>query len=210
MQPTALASIIQRRHSGNMSRKTTHRRNSVRIIGGSLRNSKLDFPEVAGLRPTADRTRETLFNWIRNDVPGEYCLDLFAGSGALGMEAFSRGAEGVVFVEANAAASGAILQNVERLKLCNAEINCIDVCQWIDRQKKPRRQFGLVFLDPPFADNLTSKVCKQLADSQLLKTPCRIYVESGMPLSAEEMPASWSMLKSKQAGSVAYYLYIQE
>jgi len=208
MQPTALALTFE--SSGDMSRKTARRRNSVRIIGGSLRNSKLEFPEVAGLRPTADRTRETLFNWLRNEVRGEYCLDLFAGSGALGMEAFSRGAEGVVFVEVNAAASAAILQNVERLKLCNAEINCIDVCQWIYQQKKPLRQFGLVFLDPPFTDKLISKVCRQLADSQLLKTPCRIYVESGIPLGTEEMPAGWSMLKSQQAGSVAYYLYIQE
>ena len=143
-----------------MNEKTAHRRNSVRIIGGSLRNSKLEFPEVAGLRPTADRTRETLFNWLRNEVRGEYCLDLFVGSGALGMEAFSRGAKSVVFVEVNAAASAAILQNVERLNICNAEINCIDVCQWIDQQKKPLHQFGLVFLDPPFADNLISKVCK--------------------------------------------------
>jgi 16S rRNA (guanine966-N2)-methyltransferase len=208
MQPTALASTFT--PSGDMNRKTAHRRSSVRIIGGSLRKSKLDFPEVAGLRPTAEKTRETLFNWIRNEVQGEYCLDLFAGSGALGVEAFSRGAEGVVFVEVNAAASGAILQNVERLNICNAEINCIDVCQWIGQQKNPLRQFGLVFLDPPFADNLISKVCRQLANSRLLKRPCRIYVESGTPLDAEEMPASWSMLKSKRAGSVAYYLYLQE
>ena len=193
-----------------MNEKTAHRRNSVRIIGGSLRNSKLEFPEVAGLRPTADRTRETLFNWLRNEVRGEYCLDLFAGSGALGMEAFSRGAKSVVFVEVNAAASAAILQNVERLNICNVEINCIDVCQWIDQQKKPLHQFGLVFLDPPFADNLISKVCRQLADSQLLKTTCRIYVESGIPMGGDEMPANWSMLKRKRAGSVAYYLYLQE
>ena len=126
------------------------------------------------------------------------------------MEAFSRGAKSVVFVEVNAAASAAILQNVERLNICNAEINCIDVCQWIGQQKNPLRQFGLVFLDPPFADNLISKVCRQLADSQLLKTTCRIYVESGIPMGAEEMPANWSMLKRKRAGSVAYYLYIQE
>lgn len=206
MQPTTHGSTFE--VTAEMNRKATHRHSSVRIIGGNLRNSKLEFPEIEGLRPTADRTRETLFNWIRNEIVGEYCLDLFAGSGALGMEAVSRGAEGVVFVESNARASGAILQNVERLNICNAEINCIDACQWLEQQRNVTRKFGLVFLDPPFANNMLSAVCRQLAEGQLLKSGCRIYVEAATAISGREMPQNWSMLRSKQAGAVTYSLYV--
>lgn len=193
-----------------MNKKTTHRHNSLRIIGGSLRNSKLNFPDLSGLRPTADRTRETLFNWLQNEVAGEDCLDLFAGSGALGIEAYSRGARRVVFVEVNALASGAILQNIERLKVCDAEVNCSDACQWIEQQTKATHQFGIVFLDPPFAANVIVKVCRQLANSKLLKPGCKIYVEAATSVDEEEMPENWLMLKSKQAGAVSYCLYIQE
>ncbi len=193
-----------------MNKKTIHRQNSLRIIGGRLRNSKLNFPDIAGLRPTADRTRETLFNWLQNEIAGEDCLDLFAGSGALGIEALSRGARRVVFVDNGVLASAAILQNIERLKICDAEVNCSDACQWIEQQTKISAQFGVVFLDPPFASNVTARLCRQLANSKLLKPGCRIYVEAAASVDEEDMPENWRMLKTRQAGAVRYCLYMQE
>ena len=95
-----------------LDNKKTAKRNTVRIIGGSLRSSKLDFPDLPGLRPTADRIRETVFNWLQNDIVGSYCIDLFAGSGALGIEAISRGASKVVLVESNPIISSAIRENL--------------------------------------------------------------------------------------------------
>ena len=107
-------------------------KNSVRIIGGDLRSRKIEFPTIIGLRPTSDRVRETLFNWIQMDLAGNSCLDLFSGSGALGIESLSRGASFVTFVEENQIAAKSIQENLNRLHLSKGQVICSDALKWID------------------------------------------------------------------------------
>ena len=195
-----------------MTRRASARRNAVRVIAGNLRSRKILFQELPGLRPTADRIRETLFNWLRNDVAGEVCLDLFAGSGALGIEALSRGAEKVVFVEKDPAASAMISENLEQLEIVNADISCIDASQWIQQYSVRTTsgvgdtQFGIVFLDPPFSDKSLYRVFSELDRSNLLKSNCKIYLESPCNITESDLPCRWVPIRSKKAGQVHYYL----
>lgn len=191
----------------SMNKRAAARRNTVRIIGGTLRSRRLSFPDAAGLRPTPDRIRETLFNWLRDSVVDENCLDLFAGSGALGFEALSRGARQVVFVEINRLTSEAVTENLDALGVSNADLYCMDAMLWIDQQRDSDSQFGIVFLDPPFTDNIVYRVCDRLQKSNRLKLGCKIYVESAVNLNDSEMPSNWSLIKSKKAGLVNFYLY---
>lgn len=193
----------------NEGKKTT-KRNTVRVIGGSLRGSKLEFPDLPSLRPTADRIRETLFNWLQNDIVGSYCIDLFAGSGALGIEAASRGASKVVLVESNAIISSAIRENLQRLKIENAQSVCAGADQWLQRSNSDGFRADIVFIDPPFADNSVYEICAILEDSTMLNPGAKIYIESGSSVELDRMPAKWSELKSKKAGKVMYYLFCSE
>lgn len=127
-------------------------RGHVRIIAGSLRGSKLPVPELEGLRPTSDRTRETLFNWLQYDLAGARVLDLFAGSGALGFEAVSRGAGTVMLVERNPVAFASLLETKNRLKTGNLEVTHADALAWLPQQAG--KTFTVVFLDPPFAGDI--------------------------------------------------------
>lgn len=183
------------------------KRNSVRIIAGKFRGRKLEFPDVQGLRPTADRIRETLFNWIREQIPGENCLDMFAGSGAMGFEALSRGAAEVVFIEQDPNASRSIAANIQLLEISKAKLVSDNALYWLTQQIELKEHFGMVFLDPPFKENLIYIACEQLQCSGTLKKNCKIYVESADELLEGEMPPSWTQLKNKKAGSVRYYLY---
>lgn len=182
----------------------------MRIIGGSLRSRKLEFPDADGLRPTADRIRETLFNWLQDEVAGETCLDLFAGSGAIGFEAISRGAKEVVFIEKNAVVCDAIAENIRRMQIGNAEIVNGNALHWLGQKTNSSRKFGLVFLDPPFGDDIIYQVCAKLAASRIMKGGTKIYIESGAELDATELPSGWIMKKSKRTGSVRYYLFTNE
>ncbi|TPW17985.1 MAG: methyltransferase, partial [Halothiobacillaceae bacterium] len=121
-------------------------RNSLRIIGGTWRSRRLEFPTVEQLRPTPDRVRETLFNWLQHRIGGARCLDLFAGSGALGFEALSRGANEVVFVEIDPAAVQALRANAQRLQADNAQIIHEEALRYL---AKPADPFDIIFLDPP-------------------------------------------------------------
>lgn len=141
-------------------RSISHARNQVRIIGGSHRRRLLDFPDRDGLRPTPDRVRETLFNWLGQDLPGWRCLDLFAGSGALGFEATSRGAAQVVMIEQDAAALAALEKNRSLLGATHIEIQRAEACAWLAGN---RAQFDLIFVDPPFASGLAETLMPQLA-----------------------------------------------
>lgn len=183
------------------------KRNCVRIIAGEFRGRKLEFPDVEGLRPTADRIRETLFNWVREQIPGENCLDMFAGSGAMGFEALSRGAAEVVFIEQDAKASRSIAANIQLLEINKAKLISDNALYWLSQQHDPQEQFGMVFLDPPFKENLIYIACEQLQRCGILKKNCKIYVESADELIEGDMPPSWTQLKNKKAGSVRYYLY---
>lgn len=190
-----------------MRKPQTAKRNSIRIIAGEFRGRKLGFPDVSGLRPTADRIRETLFNWVREQIPGETCLDMFAGSGAMGFEALSRGAAEVVFIEKDPKASKAIAENIQSLEVNNAKLVNDNALYWLAQHCNLKEQFGLVFLDPPFKEELIYIACGQLQSSGILKSDSKIYVESASDLVEGEMPASWTQLKNKKAGSVRYYLY---
>ncbi|MDP1932590.1 MAG: 16S rRNA (guanine(966)-N(2))-methyltransferase RsmD [Gammaproteobacteria bacterium] len=185
--------------------------NTLRIIAGKWRSRKLDFPDVEGLRPTADRVRETLFNWLQEAIAREDCLDLFAGSGACGIEALSRGARHVTFVDSSAAAIKAIRANLDMLQAEGHELVCEDSLRWLQscaqsRDKCPH-SYGLVFIDPPFATGLLARSALALEQSGQLREDALIYLEWGSDIPAVGLPANWQMLKSKRAGAVYFCLY---
>lgn len=180
--------------------------NTLRIIAGQWRSRRLAFPDVEGLRPTADRIRETLFNWLQERIAREDCLDLFAGSGACGMEALSRGARHVTFVDSASAATTAIRQNLTLLGAEGCQVICEDSLRWLLRQTPPPR-YGLVFLDPPFAGDLLVRSAVALEASGLLRDDALLYLESAQSLAALPLPHNWSVLKARQAGKVHYGLY---
>ena len=164
---------------------------SLRVIGGKWRSRKLKFPALPGLRPTADRIRETLFNWLREDIDCEACLDLFAGSGACGTEALSRGASRAVFVESHPRAAAAMA--------------------WLKAPAdRYHNSFGIAFIDPPYALALARPAAIQLENSGVLKAPAKVYIESDRPLDPAEFPKNWEVLRHKKAGIVNYYLFLRK
>ncbi len=176
----------------------------LRIIGGTHRSRRVSFPELEGLRPTGDRVRETLFNWLAPILPGAHCLDLFAGSGALGFEAASRGAGRVVLVEKAPLAQHHLKASVAALELAQVEVVAADALVWLQGRPEP---FDVVFLDPPFAAGLHAACCRQLSDGGWLRPGARIYLEWDAGQPAPEVPAGWSELRCKHAGQVAFALY---
>ncbi len=179
--------------------------NKVRIIGGVHRGRKLDFPDLPGLRPTGDRVRETLFNWLQPLIPGARCLDLFAGSGALGLEAASRGAREVVMLDSAVAVTRQLEVNRSLLQLDRLEIFRANALTWLVEQR-PSQPFDLVFLDPPFADNLLAESCRLLQSHGWLADSARIYLEDDAGRGLPVLPEGWELLKEKRAGQVRYGL----
>ena len=179
---------------------------TLRIIGGSWRGRRLRFPASPEIRPTPDRVRETLFNWLSSRVPGAHCLDLFAGSGALGLEALSRGAAQVTFVERDPAAAREIAARLTEWGAHQGSVEHADARAFLERT--PAAPFDLVFLDPPFAAGLLEESAQRLEQGGWLANGALIYVEcpaSATPL----MPRSWGALKAKRAGEVGYHLYLR-
>lgn len=176
----------------------------IRIIGGTWRGRRFRFADVPDIRPTPDRVRETLFNWIAGRVVGARCLDLFAGSGALALEALSRGAESAVLVEQNAVAVRSLTELIATLGAKNARIEREDALRFLGRSAMP---FDIVFLDPPFAAGLLSKSAALLEGHGWLAPDALIYVESSARESLPPLPESWRQLKAKQAGEVGYHLF---
>lgn len=175
----------------------------VRIIGGDLRNSRLLVPELPGLRPTPARVRETLFNWLAPTIAGARCLDLCAGTGALGIEAYSRGAAAVQFVERDAQAAQALRANLARLKLDPATVATLEAAVFLRGAAQPH---DLVFLDPPFALDLWVPLAQQLESGGWLSAQALIYLESpraGVP----GLPPNWSVHREGHAGEVRFALY---
>lgn len=176
---------------------------TLRIIGGSWRGRKLRFPDIAGLRPTPDRVRETVFNWLQAEVPGGRCLDLFAGSGAMGLEAASRGAARVVLVERAAEVCTALRANRELLDAAAVEVACDDALRYLER---PGEAFDIVFLDPPFASEVLGACCRLLEDGGWLAPQAYVYLELDKARSLPELPANWELIRSRQAGRVGFHL----
>lgn len=188
-----------------MNRRGNHP-NQIRVIGGQWRSRRLEFPDLPGLRPTPDRVRETLFNWLAPILPGARCLDLFAGSGALGIEALSRGAAEVLFIEREPPAVRALRENLTRLKAEGGRVELAEALAWL---RQPATPFEIVLLDPPFGAGLLEPVCAALETGGWLKTPAWIYLEmaAGQPVS---LPAHWTLHREKTAGAVAYRLARRE
>ncbi|WP_221793013.1 16S rRNA (guanine(966)-N(2))-methyltransferase RsmD [Oceanobacter mangrovi] len=171
----------------------------LRIIGGQWRSRRLRFPAIDGLRPTLDRVRETLFNWLQFDVEGARVLDAFAGSGALGFEALSRGAKEVVFLEKNPSAAVQLKENLQTLGARNAQIWAGDALNWLKQNPEP---YDLVFLDPPFG----LKLLQPAIDSLTLLPGALVYVEheTGLQL---QLPPNWQELKQKQTKEFCFRLF---
>ena len=175
----------------------------VRIIAGRYRGRKLAFPAAPGLRPTGDRLRETLFSWLQTELPGARCLDLFAGSGALGVEAASRGAREVVLVEANAAVAAALQANISKLAASELKLVRGDALAFLQQQSQP---FDVIFLDPPFHGDWLDKVLALIAERQLVRPGGWIYIENERDAGAPTLPAGWRWHREKEAGQVRYAL----
>jgi len=174
-------------------------REEFRIIGGEWRSRRLRFPPLPGIRPSPDRVRETLFNWLRDRVEGARCLDLFAGSGALGLEALSRGAAEVIFVDKERAAAEAIRGHLVSLKAQGGEVVHADAFAWLGGTPRP---FELVFLDPPFDEDLVPAACARLAQGWL-KPGAWVYLEHAVERTPT-LPEAWQVLKESRAGRVGF------
>lgn len=174
---------------------------SVRIVGGAWRGTKLAVPVSEQLRPTPDRVRETLFNWLQNAVPGSVCLDLFAGTGALGFEAASRGAEKVIMVEQDRRQVDRLRQQAETLHANSVDIIQADAVKWLDNVQI---EFDLVFLDPPFGEGLLNGVLSTLSSGTVLRHGGLVYVEAEAGLIID--PGRFRIRKQKRAGQVQYML----
>lgn len=182
------------------------RRFEVRIIGGEWRGRKLHFPPSAGLRPTPDRVRETVFNWLQFELAGTRCLDLFAGSGALGFEALSRGAAEVVFVERDPVAAKSIANMLVQLRCDRGQVEHDDAFAWLERGRRSTSPFDTVFLDPPYGEEWLPAVATTLERGGWLAPDARIYLESAAARGEPALPTGWTLVRSKRAGDVGYHL----
>lgn len=175
---------------------------TIRIIGGQFRGKKLHFPDIEGLRPTPDRVRETLFNWLMHDIRDARCLDAFAGSGALGFEAYSRGAAHVTFLEKDPTAHSHLLKLALSFNSPKLAVRKTDACEFL---QQTHEQFNLVFLDPPFAKNYLPQCLETLANSDVLMEGGLLYIESPEEVAVD--PIVWEQIKLKKAGQIVYGLY---
>jgi 16S rRNA (guanine966-N2)-methyltransferase len=176
----------------------------LRIIGGTWRGRKWRFPPGADIRPTPDRVRETLFNWLGARTHGARCLDLFAGSGALGLEALSRGASHVSFVDSDEAVARELRLRLAEWQAGDARVQRADALKFLAGAAQP---FDIVFLDPPFAAGLLTAAAARLSQHGWLAPAALIYVESAASAPLPALPGSWQGLKAKRAGEVGYHLF---
>lgn len=182
-------------------RKNNHA-NILRIIGGDWRSRKLTFVDAIGLRPTPDRIRETLFNWLQGRVHGSRCLDLFAGSGALGLEALSRGAGELIFVEKNKAVATQLKRNLDALK-SDALVYQDDALDFLQNQSQA---FDIIFLDPPYRQGLLEKSLALINKQKLLQEHSLIYLEHESEITFDWQDFDLEMLKSSNSGQVSSFL----
>jgi 16S rRNA (guanine966-N2)-methyltransferase len=191
-----------RRPVGKTPARAGRSPNQLRIVGGRWRGMRIDFPDIQAIRPSPDRVRETLFNWLQTYIPGARCLDLFAGSGALGIEALSRGASAVTFVDREPQVGRHLTQTLQRLGAIGASVKTEDASRFLERTPQP---FDVVFLDPPFASTLLPAVFARLPQGWLAPE-AHIYVECPADVPLPPLSSGWSVYRSKQAGQVGYHL----
>ena len=183
------------------SKRSSHDLSHVRIIGGSMRGRKIAFSSGDGLRPTLDRIRETLFNWLTADIAGAVCLDLFAGSGALGFEAASRGAKSVTFVDASKQAVSDLKKNIESLNLTHAQAVNLKASDFISNNQQ---KYDLVFLDPPFDKEMLPSALESLKSH--LHDSALVYVEQELSKQPPTYANHWEVIKSKKTSRFYYQL----
>lgn len=184
---------------------TRQRSNAVRIIGGAWRGRRIHFPGAPGLRPTSDRRRETLFNWLAFDLAGTRCLDLFAGSGALGFEAASRGAASVVMVEASREVAAALAATRDEFGADNVQVVHTRMARYLNRTPQA---FDVVFVDPPFAQpRLAEDACRRLADGGWLASGALVYLEMAAHADRPVVPAEWTVTREGTGGDAHALLY---
>ncbi len=186
-----------------MKRPAQRNAGKLRIIAGTLRGSRIDVSDSDGLRPTSDRVRETLFNWLAPMIEGSRCLDLFAGTGALGIEAISRGADKCTFIERDRDLARQLEETLSRLKVGNARVVNADAMSWL---RQPAQAFDLVFLDPPFDSDLWADAAARLEANGWLAAEALIHVESP-PGAVLALPPNWRLRREAQAGCVHFALY---
>ncbi|MBK1721752.1 16S rRNA (guanine(966)-N(2))-methyltransferase RsmD [Thiocystis violacea] len=179
-------------------------RNQLRVVGGRFRGRRLPFPDQPGLRPTADRVRETLFNWLTPVIAGARCLDAFAGSGALGFEAASRGASEVVMLERATPVVRQLRANAQSLGAAEIAIHQTDALEWLTRVAPA--PFDLIFLDPPFAEGLLAPAIERLTANGWLGAETRVYLEAPIQTGFPPLPPDWELIRDKTAGQVRFGL----
>ncbi|MEI8054741.1 MAG: 16S rRNA (guanine(966)-N(2))-methyltransferase RsmD [bacterium] len=178
---------------------------SLRIIGGKWRSRKISFVSLKGLRPTTDAVRETLFNWLAPVINNTNCLDLFAGSGALGFEALSRGAKHVVMVDASTQIISMLKKTAQLLNAEDVDFYSAKIPQALS--KIPEQSFDIVFLDPPFNFDLIKPTCEKLVSSGYLAKNAIVYIEAEKELDIKKVtPESWQILRQKTVGQVGSHL----
>ena len=182
---------------------------SIRIIGGSHRGRKLPVLNAEGLRPTTDRTKETLFNWLMMDVQGANCLDCFAGAGSLGFEALSRGAKSVTFMELDKPASKQLLANATLLKYDQESARVLQG-NTLDLLKRDSMKMDIVFIDPPFQQNLVQPCIELIHTQELVKSGSKIYIEREVNGNLMQLPDSWRLIKDKSTQQVSAQLFLVE
>ncbi|MED5420545.1 MAG: 16S rRNA (guanine(966)-N(2))-methyltransferase RsmD [Pseudomonadota bacterium] len=177
----------------------------LRIVAGKWRSRLLPVADVPGLRPTAERIRETLFNWIAPTIEGTRCLDLFAGTGALGLEALSRGALFLDLVEVSPVAVSQLRENAMQLAAENVKIHQTDAFAFLETRRSGQ-QFDIVFLDPPFSDGRYQDLCKLLDECGWLSLGAFVYIEQDREQFSPVLPHGWETVREKTAGNVRYSL----
>lgn len=201
--------MVSLRNKFGRGRAQRRQQGQLRIIGGSWRSRRIRFPHETGIRPTPDRVRETLFNWLREEIPGARCLDLYAGSGALGFEALSRGAAHVTFVDED-------VRVIQQLRTNFTILECEDAAEaiWSDAMAYLDAghggPFDVVFLDPPFRDRILTELCERLERSRLLAPAAWIYLESDCRQPLPQLPGTWRYAQNRTAGQVGYHLCRRE
>jgi len=181
-------------------------RNEVRIVGGRWRGRKIRFPAAPGLRPSPDRVRETLFNWLAPVIQGARVLDLFAGSGVLGFEALSRGAAAAMLVENDRSVVRQLRDTAAALGAASAEVVEGDALAWLQQDRGP---FDVVFLDPPFGTELQEAALRRLSRPGYLAPGAFVYLERPAADGSPALPDGWTLHRSGRAGDVGYYLAVK-
>ncbi len=197
---------LRKRRSQTTAKSRSKQASQLRIIGGQWRGRKLPIIDAEGLRPTSDRIRETLFNWLAPNLNGSTCVDLFAGSGALGLECLSRGALSATLIENNTVVAKQLEQNCKLIDAPNADIVQGDAQDWLLNQTLTKRSIDIVFIDPPFAYDLWDNTIERLTQSELLAKDALVYIESPRG-KVYKIPPEWESLKKKTAGDVDYTLF---